>query len=70
MERGRALNSKKRQIIKEEEKMDNDAPLNELDYLIFTVDGQAIYSIGNNIFDASNVKDMPSFLSGLGSSLR
>jgi len=45
--------------------MNNDAPLNELDYLIFTVDGQAIYSIGNNIFNSSNVEDIPTFLSGL-----
>ncbi|MFX0117638.1 MAG: hypothetical protein ACFFB3_24045, partial [Candidatus Hodarchaeota archaeon] len=40
-------------------------PLGELDYILFTLDGQAICSLGKNIFDHTKLKDMPMFLSGL-----
>lgn len=39
--------------------------LGELDFILFTVDGQAICSLGKNIFDHTKLKDMPLFLSGL-----
>ncbi|MFQ6123330.1 MAG: hypothetical protein ACE5R6_01805 [Candidatus Heimdallarchaeota archaeon] len=45
-------------------------PMGELDTIIFALDGQAICSLGKNIFDQAKLKDMPMFLSGLISGIK